>query len=402
VFRAHGRGKLSIRRGQAERAEMATTSVNLDGLRELAAFRAENGCAITLYLDLDPSRVPTAGETATRVHSLLDVAAKSHGATRPDLAHEVRSGLKADFERLEQFFDGEFDRDGAHGLAVFAAGLDNVWSVLTLPASVPDAARVADDFLLAPLVPLLGRGNDALVAVVGREQGRVLALRHGRLEPIADRTEDMPGRHDQGGRSQARYQRHIENIAQEHYRTVTEELEGRFRSLDRPRIVVVCGEDTRHEFAETLPAEVADAVIGWTTAEAHASDSDLHQIVAPWLEQWRAACESEAVERWREETGKGARGASGWGKTLEAASDGRVELLLYKEGVQQDALRCPACGRASLDAITCPLDGTTMEARDDGLDLAVRLTLAHGGQVLAAEHRQDLDPVDGIGAVLRY
>ena len=129
---------------------MATTMVSLDGLRELAAFRAQNGCAISLYLDLDPSRSPTAGDTATRVHSLLDLAAKSHGATRPDLAHEVRSGLRTDFERLGHFFDGEFDRNGAHGLAVFAAGLDNVWSVLALPASVPDTARVADDFLLAP------------------------------------------------------------------------------------------------------------------------------------------------------------------------------------------------------------------------------------------------------------
>jgi len=381
---------------------MATTRVSLDGLRELAAFRAEHGCAISLYLDLDPSRVPTAGDAATRIHSLLDVAAKSHGATRPDLAHEVRGGLKADFERLEQFFDGEFDRDGAHGLAVFAAGLDNVWSVLTLPASVPDTARVADDFLLAPLVPLLGHGNGALVAVVGREQGRVLALRGGRLEVIADRTEEAPGRPEQSGGSRTRNQRHADNVAQEHYRSVAEELVARFRSLDRPRIVVVCGEETRSEFAETLPAEVADAVIGWTTADAHASDSDLHEVVAPSIEQWRAARTSEAIERWREETGKGARGASGWAKTLEAASDGRVELLLYTDGVQKDAFRCPACGRAAVDATTCPLDGTTMEARDDGLDLAVRLTLAHGGDVLAVEHRQDLDPVDGIGAVLRY
>ena len=36
------------------------------------------------------------------------------------------------------------------------------------------------------------------------------------------------------------------------------------------------------------------------------------------------------------------------------------------------------------------------------LDIAVRLTLAHGGDVLAVEYRQDLDPVDGIGAILRY
>ena len=180
-----------------------TTTVSLESLRDLAAFRAQNGCAISLYLDLDPSVSPTAGDTATRVQLAARPGAKSHGATRGDLAHEVRQGLKADFERLERFFDEELDRDGAHGLAVFVAGLDNVWSVLPLAAPVPDAVRVADDFLLAPLVPLLGRGNGALVAVVNREQGRVLALRDGTLDEIADRTEDAPSRHDQGGWSQA-------------------------------------------------------------------------------------------------------------------------------------------------------------------------------------------------------
>ena len=69
--------------------------------------------------------------------------------------------------------------------------------------------------------------------------------------------------------------------------------------------------------------------------------------------------------------------------------------------MQKDAYRCPACGRAAAAAITCPLDGTTMEHRDDGLDLAVRLTLAYGGDLLAVE-RQDLDPVEGIGAILRF
>ena len=381
---------------------MTTTTVNLEGLRELASFRAENGCAISIYLDLDPSIVPTAGDTATRVRSLLDAGSKSRGAKRSDLGHEVRQGLKADFERLERYFDDEFDRDGAQGIAIFTAGLDNVWSVLLLPASVPDTIRVADDFLLAPLVPLIGRGDGALVAVVGREQGRVLALRRGRLEEIVDRTEETPGRHDQGGWSQARFQRHIENIDHEHYRVVADELEKAFRRLGRPRLVVVGTDEVRAEFVDALPAEAQQAIVGTVTAEAHASNAELQKAVLPSLEEWRSKRESEAVERWREESGRNARAASGWEKTLEAASDGRVELLLYQDGVQRDAFRCPACGRAAVSASTCPLDGTTMEPRDDGLDLAVRQTLAHGGDVLAVEHRQDLDPVEGIGAILRF
>ena len=381
---------------------MTTTTVSLDGLRELAGFRAQNGCAISLYVDLDPAASPTSRDTAVRVNAMLDAAGKSHGATRPDLPHEAKAGLKADFERLGRYFEEEFDRDGAHGLAVFAAGPDNVWSVLALPWKVADAARVADDFLLSPLVPLIGRGNGAVVAVVGREQGRMLALRGGKLTQVSDRSEETPGKHDQGGWSQSRYQRHIENLDLEHYKVVAEELDRVFRRLGRPRIIVVAGDETRAEFADVLPTELQEAVIGWTSADAHASDAQLTEVVQPFVENWRAEREAEVVERWREEVGKNAQGSSGWADTLEAASDGRVEILLHQAGVQRDGYRCPECGRAAATASTCPLDGTTMEHRDDALDLAVRLTLAYGGDLLAVEGRRDLDPVEGIGAILRF
>jgi peptide chain release factor subunit 1 len=379
-----------------------TTTVSLDGLRELAGFRAENGCAISLYLDLDPSVAPTAAAVATRVRSLLDAGAKSHGATRGELAHEVRQGLREDFERIERFFENDFDRDGAQGLAIFAAGLDNAWSVVPLPSKVADTIRVADDFLLAPLVPLVGRGGGALVAVVNREQGRLYALRNGRLDDVADLTEEAPRRHDQGGWSQANYQRHVDNVAQEHYRRVGDELERQFRRLQRPRIVVVASEEVRPEFTQALSTEVSDAIVGWTSAEQHAGPSELHGAVVPLLETWRAQREDEAVERWLEEAGRSGRAASGWADTLEAASDARVELLLYADGVRRDAYRCPACGRGSATSGACPLDGTSMESRDDGLDVAVRLTLANGGDALAVEHRQDLDSDEGIGALLRF
>ena len=379
-----------------------TTTVSLDGLRELAAFRAQTGCAISLYLDLDPSVAPTAADVATRVRSLLDAGERSHGATRGDLAHEVRQGLRRDFERLERFFDEEFDRDGAQGLAVFSAGLDNVWHVLPLPEPVPEAVRVADDFLLAPLVPLVGRGSGALVGVVNREQGRLYALRGGRLEEVADLTEDAPNRHDQGGWSQARFQRHVENVAHEHYKAVGDELERHFRRLGRPRIVIVCSDEVRHDFASVLATEVGDAIVGWATAEQHAGPAELHDAAAPLLESWHVTREREALERWREGAGRGERASSGWAETLEAASDARVELLLYADGASSDAHRCPSCGRVAVDAGACPLDGTTMEPRDDGLDLAVRLALANGGEVLAVRHRRDLDSVGGIGATLRF
>jgi peptide chain release factor subunit 1 len=376
------------------------SSVTWDALRQLAGFRAEKGCAISLFVDLDPSVSPTPAQTQTRVHSLLDEGEKRSDGTSQ--THEQRLGLKSDFERLREFFNEEFDRDGARGYAVFCAGLDNLWQTVPLSEPVPDEVKVAQELYLAPLVPLVGRGEGAVVAVVSREQGRLYRLQGGRLEEVADLFEEQPRRHDQGGWSQARMQRHVDELAKDHLKDVGDELENQLRRLRYPKVVVVCPEELKSEFAEVLAGDARGAIIGWTTAEAHASPVELLAVAMPVLEQWRQRQETDAVERWKEEVGRNGRASSGWEATLEAASDARVDWLLFQEGVEHEACVCPACGRISLKGGPCPLDGTEMEKRDEGLDLAVHRVLAHGAQVLALRHRRDLDPVGGIGALLRY
>src|SRR6266702_459412 len=365
-------------------------------LRELASFRAEKGCATTLYLNLDPSEVPTAGDAQTRMNALLNAAEKTD---RKDLTHEQRGALKADFERIARWFGNEFERDGAQGMAVFTAGLDNFWTTVALPEPVPDRFKVGRDFFLAPLVPVVARVDGTIVAVVGREQGHLYRLQAGRLREIGDHFEEQHGRHDQGGWSQARYRRHIEKLVQEHLKDVAQELDRSRRRLQSPQIVLVCSEEMRSEFTDALSKEARESLVGWAPAEAHASPAELLSAVAPVLERAQARDEAEAIERWREESGRNGRATAGWHDTLEAASDGRVDLLLFQAGADRDGYRCPACGRAAAEEGSCPLDGTQFEHVDAGLDLAVHQTLAHGGAIWAIRHHEDLAPVDGIGAL---
>src|SRR5919199_6263000 len=282
-------------------------------LRELAAFRTDNGCAISLYVNLDPSVVPTPGDAQSRMNALLAEAEK---ADRSDLTHDARAGLKRDFERIGRWFDDDFEREGARGLAVFAAGNDNFWSPLPLPEPVPDGVRVGRDFYLAPLVPLVARSDGAIIDVVGREQGQLYRLRAGRLDEIAQQYDETPGQHDQGGWSQARYQRHIEKLVQEHLKGVAQELDRSRRRLQRPKIVLVCSEEMRNEFTNSLSQEARDAIVGWAPAEAHANASELLDAVTPVLERAQAKDEAEAIDRWREEAGRNGRASSGWSDTL--------------------------------------------------------------------------------------
>jgi peptide chain release factor subunit 1 len=376
--------------------------VTWEGLRDLAAFRAENGCAISFYLDLDPSVSPTPGAVDARVRALVDEIERSEAARRAELSHEQRQGLQDDAARLRSFFDQDFSREGSRGFAVFCAGLDNVWRPLPLSGRVPDLARVGRAFHLEPLVPLVGRGEGVLVAVVGKERGDLYRLSAGRLEELEEHFDEQPGRHDQGGWSQANYQRHIDKLVQDHLREVAELVDRYVRRLRGPRLVIVCSDETRAELEEALSHEARNAIVGWTAAEAHAGPAELLDVVEPVLERWRAEEETSAVERWSSEAGRNGRAAAGWAQTLEAASDGRVDLLLFQDGAERAAWECPACGRLGLEGGSCPLDGTRMEESSDGLDLAVHQTLAHGGTVWALRERRDLEPVEGIGALLRY
>jgi peptide chain release factor subunit 1 len=378
-------------------------SITWEQLRELAAFRAEHGCAVSLYVGLDPSLVPTPGDLASHTRSALGRAERQLDERRGTLSHDERKALAGDLERIAAWFESEFSREGARGVAVFAAGLDDLFLPLPLPWPVDDEARIAKQLYLAPLVRGVGRGDGALVAYVGRERGDVYRLRSGQLTPLADETADVPGRHDRGGWSQARYERHIETIVDRHLRDVADALDRCVRRLRDVRVVLAGPAETRAGFDALLSPEVRAALVGWVSAEAHVDAPRLLEAARPLLDEWRAGREEELLARWRDEAARNGRATAGWEDTLQAASDGRIELLLVQDGADRPAYVCPACGRAQAMNGSCPLDGTTLQEADTGLDLAVHQTLTHGGtvEIIGDDHR-DLEPVGGVAALLRF
>jgi peptide chain release factor subunit 1 len=377
-------------------------TVTWGGLRALAAFRAENGCAVSLYLDLDASHTPTPADVQSRTRALVDEAGKLAHAAQRSLSREQALALRADVDRIRAYLEDDLDREGTRGVAVFTASLDNLWQPVRLADAVPDAVRVNSDLYLTPLVPLVASAETAIVAHVGRERGDLYRMQDGRLVEVADRSEDQPRRHDQGGWSQANYQRHVDSLVHGHLRDVADELDRLRRRLGADAVVIAATDDVRAELAPLLSSGVSASLAGWMKAEAHVTPSELQRLAADVLDAWRERKHMALLQRWREDRGRGVRASAGWTETFEAASDGRIDVLLYSEGANQTAWRCPVCGRIQADGGTCPLEGTELEPHSEGLDLAVHQTLAHGGTALAVTPHHDLEPVGGVGALLRY
>jgi peptide chain release factor subunit 1 len=379
---------------------MARLETRLEPLaRSLADHRAQKGLCLSLFLDLDAKTVPTAKDLTSHVHSLLDRARREVSRLADELGHDEVAAAREDLDAAETYFEDDFDRSGAAGFALYVAALDAVRHEVRLSSPVDDAAQVGRAFALVPLLPSLERERELVLAAVGRERGTIWRSRGGTTELVEDRTEEIRGQHDQGGWSQARFQRSIDKDALDHLRDVANALADTIHAGDDTLLVVACVEEQRATFDDLLAPHLREALIGWATMEAHADEHALERDAAQLLEG-RLRSEREALlERWRIARAHGEPAIATWEEALEAAAGGAVEAALL-DGRTAEAWLCPACGRGSLSAGQCALDGTELVEETGGaLELVVRGTLANGGEARVVDA---LPETEGVAALLRF
>src|SRR6059058_6197676 len=119
-------------------------------LRELAGFRASNGCAISIYVDFDPSVVPTIPDEKTKFRATVQEAERKALQRTAAANRDCRVALEADFQRIKDWGESEFDRDGARSLAVFASSADGFFRVVPL-LEAASGCSVGPELWIAPL-----------------------------------------------------------------------------------------------------------------------------------------------------------------------------------------------------------------------------------------------------------
>src|SRR5262245_3216140 len=111
-----------------------TTTVTDSVLRELASFRSRTGCALSIYLDLDPSSAPPDAGTRARFHGTLHPGRKAGGRNGAGRGRSCKLALREDLSRIQSWWESEFVRNGARGLGIFASSADGFFRALSLPA----------------------------------------------------------------------------------------------------------------------------------------------------------------------------------------------------------------------------------------------------------------------------
>lgn len=340
-------------------------------LQQLASLRADGPRVLSIYLDLDPERFATPPARASEVDSLLDEAARrieSH-----EHPHEELEQLRGDLDRIRDHLrDGGYTQ-AARSHAVFCCSSLDLFEALSLPESVESRVTISDSPFIEPLVEI-GPPASWCVALVNRRLARILRGSASNLVEVVSLGDSVHGQHDQGGWSQARYQRSVENDVDAHLRHTGEVLLRQFERKRFAGLLLAAPEELRSQVAEKLHPYVRERLVGYLNLDVENSTiEDVRSLAAKEIESHQRAIVDQRLEELRARLGRGERAAAGAEDVLRALEERRVGTLLYSSQPPDEAV----------------------------VEQAVHVALEQDAEVLAVE-TPDLGPLGGIAALLRF
>src|SRR5215211_744812 len=193
---------------------MAAQSLSRGRLRRLADVHPDRGRVLSVFMNLDPSELPTPAARSSAVTSILTEAARRVEAAQ-ELAHDERAALEADVERVREVLNGDIASNGTRALAVFACQPADLFEVVPLREPLDSRVVLDDTPYVEPLVHA-GAAERWCVLLASRRVARLFVGGGDELEETDRIEDDVHRRHDQGGWSQANYQRSIDKEVEDH------------------------------------------------------------------------------------------------------------------------------------------------------------------------------------------
>lgn len=313
-----------------------------------------------------------------------------------------------DQQRIDRFVEGLVRRsyeEGVDGMAIFSCSANDLF--LTYPSIIPFENKffLADQPVLGPLVRLSSQYQDTLAVMVETDSAKLFELALEGLLGEFSIENYVPGRHDQGGWSQMRYQRHIRDHINKHHKEVSEQLIELFDTGKWKRVVLMGQDRTLANFKNFLPERVKQKITDTFAIDfAEERSKVLRQIVERLFEREKEEI-SKDIEGLKEKTpGRATIGLNG---TLEALNKGQVQTLFLLSSFNLPGRFCPQC--RTLDWFQPPLPSQTacLFCRGNMKEVSLgeemmRLVLRQDGEVRWIDDHILLKENDGVGATLRF
>ncbi len=317
-------------------------------LDRLAAFEPAPYPVVSLYLNTQPG--PTGRD---QFHTFVRKEFAARGKTYPAGSPE-RESLDRDLERISSFLDNDID-PAANGVAVFACSAGELFEAVQTNAPIDDHwLFIGDQPHLYPLARIESLHPTCAMVLADTNAARILVFAAGEVVSQEEVTGVKTKRNSQGGWSQARYQRHIENFHIQHIKEVVEALEKIVQRENISEIVVAGDNVVLPLLREQMPKHLQQKVVDHVRMNVN---TPLEQLVGSSLDALRRAHTEGEREKVDAAVGgfrSGGLGVVGPEDTLEALGKGQVDELLISSqlrSLQPVGAHAPSTAADSLEAV---------------------------------------------------
>jgi len=365
-------------------------------LRKLAEWSSNGAPVASLYLDVDGRRYPRKQDYLIRAEQLCHQLKKE----AEGLDRSGRSSVTKDTQKMLEWLEG-LDRGPSRGVALFSCSSAGLWEEVRVSRPVSDRATLADHPHVLPLEALVETYATFCTVLVDREKARIFQARMGRIREETGVFDDVPGRHDQGGWSQARYQRHIEDHVGRHLRHVGEELFRYFKRQGFDHLILAGPDEVVAEFEPDLHDYLKRRIVARIALPVGTSASEVLERSLQVEEEMEARREREVVQRVTAEAAAGRHAVVGLEPVLAALNESRIDTLVVPYGLAVEGVRCTQCGWLGTSGTVCMACGGSTEKVGDVVESAVAKAIRQSARVETLTSWDGRDRAE-VGALLRY
>lgn len=288
------------------------------------------------------------------------------------------------------------------GLVFFVNPVENIFYEYELPRPIETSFFLEKNLHLTPLVRILDEYERYLVIVLDKSKAKIFLIYLGEIEKKEEIKSSFPGKHDMGGWSQARYQRHIEEHLRLHLKKIISLLSDLQRQKKFDRLLLAGNIEAISFLKKILPKTLKDKLCGEFKIELFAPEIEILGLTKKIEEKIERQKEKEKIKKWQKFLGKKGRFCSGLNAALKAASQKRILELYLDFDLKKFGYKCLNCHYLSLTKKICPICSQDNMEKIDLIDKLVQLVLAQNGKVEFVAKDEQLNKLGGIGARLRY
>jgi len=377
--------------------------ISRDELRQLAAFecQARNELAITFYFQ--PS---TPQDKSHREETILakDLVRK----TLQELQLNSQSSAALDDLNLILRVAETLHGNQARAKAIFACSGRGLWKEFDLPpVQSPTRLFVNRRFHLKPLAAVFSEHPRLWVALLDRQSARFVEIQFEQMREQGSISSSLPrrGRSDGfAGYDAGHSERHVEDEARRHFRSVADFLKGAAERHQYEALVIGCQDVNWPDFERQLHPYVQNRLLGHFSVDLRGVTDDEarsqgERILRDVLNRHHQSLIREALDGSR----SNGRGVTGLRRVLRAVEQGEAECIIMTQEYSARAVECTNCGHLDSHLVSyCPACGRATRQLSDVCEALVPATIRNNIGLVLVPPQEGLDRVGNIAAVLRF